>query len=655
MFTFLYLLLLTVLPVCQQEIDGTLREEVTQVETEKDTLQLGDFNLSFSTRVLNSYELPRELEVYVSTDFEGMYTYDKVAAAAWVNISDKFQFPLVDTGGDLTPAGEVNISEYVRADIPFFIAFRYKTIGMPPAARIGRPWRVQEFSLINHNQGERRVIADQYSAQWTFVENGPTDSGRGVGIQGNRLNFSANNINRDMPVEIWAITKPVIPNAEIYAANCYDLGTCYDHDPGRSPREGAQEVLIPEGFVETKDIVFFEMDSQGSKGIIEKVISDYNTDIVGKVPRYTKEATSKEDVLDREGNPLDWDLRMDIIHPATPSEPRPVFFVVATQITRNMPRHTPFQQIFAKKGYITVIIDHAWSPIDRLLENNAANYSLETLTGVKAYTAAIRYLRANAEKYSIDPDRIGGLGHSKGSYAIARLSDPTISHESRERNNKINPMGPQPNTQYASNIQVGYQSMGNGTRGSRTYVKDNYPPTITAVGKYDSYNHWEVWPDVVTAYAEDRNANWLGIPMLDRGHDMATGIQPDLGYVREEVVEKFFSSYLEPELPPNVLYVAPFNGPKKENTIKADQPVIVHFSPQMDAESVKNAVKVFDTDSNQEVKGNWKATRKDTYFLFTPETGSFAGKNYKVFIGADVNSIHGIPLGIPVEHTFSIN
>src|SRR5690606_15998444 len=183
------------------------------------------------------------------------------------------------------------------------------------------------------------------------------------------------------------------------------------------------------------------------------------------------------------------------------------------------PRHTPFQQIFAKRGYVTVIIDHAWSPIDRAFADNSAKYTLESITGVKAYTAAVRYLRANAKKYSIDPERIGGLGHSKGSYAISRLSDPSINHESNERRGKIEPIGPQLNTQYPSHIQVGYQSMGNGTRSSRTYVKDNYAPTITAVGKYDSYNHWAVWPDVVAAYSEDRDANWLGIPMLDRGHD----------------------------------------------------------------------------------------------------------------------------------------
>ncbi|WP_294080795.1 DUF5017 domain-containing protein [Proteiniphilum sp. UBA5384] len=655
-FIFLYLFLFPVLIGCDKTSSVPLdQEEETNVDPIPDPgiEEAGDVYLSFSTRVLNTYELPRELNLFISTDFDGIYSYDKVNSATWKNISDKFSFPLTDTG--LTPGGETDISEYLTAGSPFFIAFRYKTTEMPPAARIGRNWRVEEFSLSYHLKEESKILIQQESADWTLVEHGEVDPGRGGTIQQNRLNFYSNNINRDISLDIWAITKPIILDPEIYTANCYDFGTCYDYDLPKSPGKTAEEVYIPNGFVETSDIIYFKVDEQGSAGVIEKVISDYNKHIVGKVDGYTQEVTSKEELSDKDGKPLDWNYRMDIIHPVTPSKPRPVFLVVGTQIKRNMPRHTPFQQVFAKRGYVTVIIDHAWSPIDRLLEDNAANYSLESLTGVKAYTAAIRYLRANAEKYSIDPERIGGLGHSKGSYAIARLSDPTINHASSERFQYIEPMSPQPNTGYPSHIQVGYQSMGNGTRGSRSYVKDNYPPTITAVGKYDTYNQWAVWPDVVAAYAEDRSANWLGIPMLDRGHEMATGVQHDLGYVREEAVEKFFSNYLEPDLPPNVLYVAPFNGYNNENIIKANQPVIVHFSPRMDVASVKDMVKVLDMDSGQEVKGEWKVLRKDTYFIFTPGIGSFQSKHYKVTISSSTKSIHGVSLGKPIEHVFSIN
>src|SRR5690606_5205997 len=118
----------------------------------------------------------------------------------------------------------------------------------------------------------------------------------------------------------------------------------------------------------------------------------------------------QSDLKDKEGNSFDWNLRMDIIHPEKPSKPRPVFFIVSTAVKRNIDRHTPFQQMFAKRGYVTVIIDHAYNPLARIFGHQDAYYSLDDITGVKAYTAAVRYLRANAKKYSIDPNFIGGLG-----------------------------------------------------------------------------------------------------------------------------------------------------------------------------------------------------------------------------------------------------
>ncbi|MFD1628767.1 alpha/beta hydrolase [Pseudopedobacter beijingensis] len=419
-----------------------------------------------------------------------------------------------------------------------------------------------------------------------------------------------------------------------------------------------QPVFIPEGFTETKDLVYFKLDEQGSVGTVEKVVADYNKYIVGKVAGITEEAQSKNDLKDKKGNPLDWELRMDIIHPEKPSKPRPVFFIVstapATNKGRDMSRFTPYQQLFAKRGYVTVIIDHANSPLTNPFGFNVKYYDLDDVTGVKVYTAAIRYLRAHAAKYSIDPNSIGGLGHSKGAYAITRLSDPTINYNSKERHGFKESYAPQLNTEYPSHIQVGYQSMGNGTRRSKDYVTDNYAPTITAVGFYDQYKHWLDWPNVSKVYLE-RDANWLGIPMLDKGHDMAAGLQADLGYVREEAVEKFFSSYLEPQLSPNILYIAPYNE-HNANPVKSNQPVIVHFSPQMDVLSVKNAIKIIDVVTNKPVTGDWKVSRKNTYFEFIPaESREFQkNKTYKVIVNKTAKSVHGTALGKSYEHTFIV-
>ncbi len=413
------------------------------------------------------------------------------------------------------------------------------------------------------------------------------------------------------------------------------------------------QIEIPQGFTQTKDLLFFKLDEQGSKGTVERVIADFNKYVVGRVPGFTKPATQKSDLVTKARKPFSWDMSLDIIHPKIQSKPRPLVFVIATAENRNLARYQPFQRIFARRGYITAVIDHAYSPTARHFGYNS-DYSLDDISGVKAYTAAVRFFRAHAKEFSIDPNRIGGIGHSKGAYGITRLSDPTISAKSKEFEGVGEAYGAQPNPDYPSHIQVGYQSMGNGTRRSRAYVTDNYAPTITAVGKSDKYNQWAAWPDVVTAYSLEHDANWLGIPMLDKGHDMATGFQPDLGYVREEVVEKFFSRYLEPDLPPAVLYVTPFNGKNNENVVKATDPVNIHFAPIIDEASVAQGVRIVRVKTGQEVRGTWKSARKGTFYSFTPTSGSWKGRDYKVIISKTVKSGQGVALDAAVEQEFSV-
>lgn len=432
------------------------------------------------------------------------------------------------------------------------------------------------------------------------------------------------------------------------------LGSFVTLAHAQEPAPKAPDLEIPQGFTQTNDLIFFNLETQGSKGTVERVIADFNKHVVGRVPGFTKPAKQKSDLVTKEGKPFDWNLYLDIIHPAVPSKPRPLVFVIATSEKKNLARYQPWQRIFARRGYITAVIDHAHSPTTRHFGYND-DYSLDDIDGVKAYTAAVRFFRAHAKEFSIDPNRIGGIGHSKGAYGITRTSDPAINEKSREFNGDFAPYGPQPNLGYASNIQVGYQSMGNGTRRSRLYVTDSYAPTITAVGKSDRYNHWGAWPDVVTAYSVEHDANWLGIPMLDKGHEMATGFQSDLGYEREAAVENFFSRYLEPDLPPAVLYVTPFNGKNAENAVKAGDPVTIHFAPVVDAASVAQNVRIVRVKTGKPVAGTWKSGRKGTFYTFTPASGGWKGRDYKVVIGTGVKSANGVALDKPVEHAFSVS
>lgn len=146
------------------------------------------YNLSFSTQVLNSYEInSRELAVLVSTDFNGIYDFGNVNSATWTDISSRFTFPLIETG-DLTSAGKQDISDLISPGKSLYIAYKYKTVGVPPAARMGRGWRVELFSLKRQSDGDTVVFADQTNPGGTMMSKGSVDAGGGV-IQTIRLAF----------------------------------------------------------------------------------------------------------------------------------------------------------------------------------------------------------------------------------------------------------------------------------------------------------------------------------------------------------------------------------------------------------------------------------------------------------------------------------
>jgi acetyl esterase/lipase len=96
-------------------------------------------------------------------------------------------------------------------------------------------------------------------------------------------------------------------------------------------------------------------------------------------------------------------LKMDIIKPARPT-PAPVIVFVSGNGWRSIDRQALVPQLapFAKAGYLVASIDY------RII--GEATFP-EPLKDVKS---AIRFLRANAAKYNIDPDRIGIWGNSAG-------------------------------------------------------------------------------------------------------------------------------------------------------------------------------------------------------------------------------------------------
>lgn len=239
-FVLLHLLLATALltPSCQKKIDKPVEEETPTEKEPEIQEEISDVSLSFSTRIMNSYELPtREVDVLISTDFNGNYTHSHVSAATWTDISDRFVFSSPENGQaptTLTPSGNADVSDLLVAGQPFYVAFRYTSTGVPPAPRFSRGWRVEDFSLIHEHADGATVLVSQQTAGWSMVSKGGVAPGRGGSVQAVRLNFLANNTEGiETGLEEWGITNAIVVNLNVHAATYY-----VDPDNGDDSNDG---------------------------------------------------------------------------------------------------------------------------------------------------------------------------------------------------------------------------------------------------------------------------------------------------------------------------------------------------------------------------------------------------------------------------------
>ncbi|MHC4254491.1 MAG: family 16 glycoside hydrolase [Planctomycetota bacterium] len=106
-------------------------------------------------------------------------------------------------------------------------------------------------------------------------------------------------------------------------------------------------------------------------------------------------------------------LELDLFLPKEPAdEPVPCIVCIhggGWRVNRRI-WFEPFAMYFASKGMAAVTIDYRMLP------------AVEIIDCVYDTKAAIRWVRANADEYGIDPDRIGAIGASAGGHLIALLA-----------------------------------------------------------------------------------------------------------------------------------------------------------------------------------------------------------------------------------------
>ena len=432
------------------------------------------------------------------------------------------------------------------------------------------------------------------------------------------------------------------------------------------------EWVVPAGCRLERDVVYFELDKHGSYGTKERVLNVWNgtvRDLFG-VPVLS----DPDDMYRPDGSPLDYKLYLDIIYPSQPSRALPLYFLNATQSKRmrtvGVDRNSPHMSGFAMRGYATAIIDHCWNPLAR---HDAwgyfdGGYTLDDWNGLKSATAAVRFFRAHAGQYGIDPEHICGWGYSKGAYGITRLSDPNHIYQDEYYTFTGYPEGspePQPWQGYSSEITAGYQAVGNGTRRLQ-YVTNRQVPTAIACGRFDQYNQWLVFPELVGTY-ESRDVNHLALWMQELAHELPYGYDPYHDRDRYALLMRFFDQYLQPvDYPgPAVLYTFPIDGqtgvtckgwspaiPEESllpagalDHVRLREPITVHFAGVMDVASVVNGgVEVVRGSDGAPVAGTWTVLRGNTMFQFEPSGYLQERTAYRVVVTTGVRNEAGVAL-----------
>lgn len=391
--------------------------------------------------------------------------------------------------------------------------------------------------------------------------------------------------------------------------------------------------FIPSGYRIARNLEFWDIQKHGAKGTVDHIVSTYNTYIV---PNFNKTpASSADQMLNADNQPLtanDYKLYMDIVYPSQTNCSVPVICNACTDHARS-PNGNPNEMRmhfsgFAMRGYAIAYVAHCFNPLTYFY-GYFGSFELDPFNGLAANTAAIRFIRAHCGQYNIDPELIGAWGHSKGAYAVTRLSDP--SHSGKQEHKVMTtgqePSEPQPWQGYSSNIKVGYQSMGFGTM-EHKYVTADYVPTIIAVGEYDPYGCWEDWPALVDTY-ESLGVNHIALKMLGMGHTFPSGFDSEMNIDRYEVCHYFFDRYLKVKdnLSPAVLYV------------KAGNEIVIHFAPVMDAQSVIDGVDIINAANGSKVEGRWVASFKNTRFTFIPENVLALDRKYKIVVNKTVKDV----------------
>lgn len=247
-----------------------------------------------------------------------------------------------------------------------------------------------------------------------------------------------------------------------------------------------------------------------------------------------KTITVTEDIRYREGDSDAW--KLDLAMPANfGSELRPALVIVHGGGWRGGSKSVDVYQKmmvdYAQQGYVTININY------RLLDEAEFPACIEDVK------TAVRWLRAHAEKYQVDPDRIGAYGHSAGAHLAMMLAmaPETAGLEGEGWN------------EYSSRVNVAAAGsppteLGRDTPMAKEewwpigYIAGDHPPLFLIQGEDDQIVRADLTDDFVEKMkAEEADIKYM---KLEGGHGVAYNEQLDDS---EPALEGFFAKHLKPQ------------------------------------------------------------------------------------------------------------
>lgn len=495
--------------------------------------------------------------------------------------------------------------------------------------------------------------------------------------------------------------------------------------------------FLPAGYRLARDIVYWEQDKHASYGTLNYIMDAWNDYIAGNYTVYyayhtgddtctfdhatnadvsciagaPQEVDGKvvaysaghkaptvsrvEDCRKKDGSPLDYRLRMDIVYPSDPLYETPVYAMAATQAEMHM--HTCEDTSchfvgFTFSGYTALTFDFVYVPMAR-----ADHYGYFSAFGTYAQNAskmaraAMRCIRYYGEQFGYNDELIGVAGISKGSPPPGVLSvvgnaampenqrfpeDPNgdrFEGDTLDENGNVIATIEQPFMTYeqgydgttdyygtdadktgaiSSEITVAYCASGpgaqwiyNGHLKNQTYV-----PTVISSGKGDEYGMWSWWSGHESYYQNSVTSPFLSMPMENAGHDYPIYYDDIRGFDRYPQLINFFNYYLkDDESQSEVLWVQPLEGAEGASV---NASIKVQFLVPVDTDTLSE-ITVTDVATGEAVGGKWSWVNKMSgLYTFTADNME-ALTEYRVDIPTTVKTYDGEYIGTAYSRTFT--